>query len=110
MRTLLSFVFTMAPLDAGSERAVKGELAIKHGRHSCPCQAEILAYVTGRGVGVTELPWAVDTNDEAPWESEWLALLTSAKPDADALDRKQIILWLRARGAPRREVIREKEV
>ena len=91
---LAFFRVLMPGLDAANERAVKGELALKHGRHHCPWQAEILAYVSGRGVGVTELPWAVDKDDEAAWESEWLALLASAKADSDALNRKQLILWL----------------
>ena len=90
----------MAPLDAGSERALQGELAIRHGRHKCPCQPEILAYLAGRGTGITDLPWAVDKDDETSWEDEWRALLASAKPASDALDRKQLILWLRSRGAP----------
>ena len=83
---MLSFGYGMPGLDAANERAVKGELALKHGRHLCPCQAEICAYVAVRGVGVTELPWAVDKDDEAAWESEWLALLASAKTGA-VLDR-----------------------
>ena len=70
----------MAPLDAGSERALQGELAIRHGRHKCPCQPEILAYLAGRGTGITDLPWAVDKDDESSWEDEWRALLASAKP------------------------------
>ena len=79
----------MPPLDAGSERALKGVLALKHGRFHCPCQSEIVTYASKRGAGVNELPLAVDKSDEVAWEAEWLALLKSAKPDCDALDEKR---------------------
>ena len=51
----VEFAFVSMPLDAENERALAGELARKHGRHTCPCQPELRAFLVSRGVGVTEL-------------------------------------------------------
>ena len=88
------------PLDDASARVLRGLLAEKGGRHTCPCQTELCAYLVARGRPVGEIPFTVDKDDEKAWEDEWIATLESATSDAcDKLDRKQLIGWLRARGS-----------
>ena len=88
------------PLDDASARVLRGLLAEKGGRHTCPCQTELCAYLVARGRPVGEIPFTVDKDDEKAWEEEWIATLESATSDAcDKLDRKQLIGWLRARGS-----------
>ena len=91
----------VTPLDAASKLALEGVLAEKHLRFELAddTRESLVDYFVSRGKGVMNLPWDVDTLDEASWEAEWNAYAVSAKI-TDAAERFLIIKWLRARGAP----------
>jgi hypothetical protein len=99
---LLSFC-DMAPTALGSA-AVAAHTAFwaaPHGGRALPLeivQKPLVAYFTGRGEALAELPTDVDVSDMPSWRDEWLDIAKSAGIGEER-DQKRIVNWLEKRFA-----------
>ena len=97
---LLSFC-DMAPTALGSA-AVAAHTAFwaaPHGGRAVPLeivQKPLVAYFTGRGEALAELPTDMDVSDMPSWRDEWLDIAKSRRGlgKRQERDQKRIVNWL----------------
>ena len=97
-----TFLSLLAMAPSAAELALEAEFAIKHGRYALSkplIRDKLIAYWSGRGETLVDLPLDVDNDDVTSWEGEWKAMAASAGV-ADAVDQNRLIGWLKARANP----------
>ena len=84
-----------------AKAALAAKLAEIHGpwRVHVTAREALVVYLAARGEGVPELPWDIDSSNEAAWQSRWTSRLRAAGV-ADEADATDFIGWLRAANAP----------
>ena len=93
---------SVTALGGAASQALKAVLWGKHDRYALGSDTRqlLLDYFIARGRGVTDLPFDVDTSDEAAWEDEWRAYGEAASV-SDVAELIILVRWLRARSGPR---------
>ena len=73
-----------------AKAALAAKLAEIHGPWKVHVTAReaLVVYLAARGEGVPELPWDIDSSNEAAWQSRWTSRLRAAgvADEADAPD------------------------
>ena len=90
----------MAPTAA--ETAIRGALARAHGIYKNNVTTVVdplVAYFSGRGESLADIPLDVPTVNKADHERRWRARLLAAAVN-DAGDVEDFLLWMEARSAP----------